>query len=107
MYSNIEIEQRGDQRRGQRRDQRRDYRYPNDDRYTPEEPSLKYVPTPVIREYIGQVINTYIPGYGRENVYVKGIDRYGMVSLVIFRPKPKDYISVHNSDIVGIYPPTI
>jgi len=107
MYSNIEIEQRGGQRRQQRNDYRRDYRRQDNNDYGPGEPSLKYVPAPVIKDYIGQVINTYIPGYGRENVYVKGIDRYGMVSLVIFRPKPKDYISVHNSDIVGIYPPTI
>ena len=56
---------------------------------------------------IGQVINTYIPGYGRQNVYVKGIDRHGMVELVIIRPRPRDYIYVHQSDLVGIYPPTI
>ena len=78
-----------------------------DKRYKPQEPSLRYIPTPVIRDYIGQVINTYIPGYGRVNVYVKGVDRYGMAHLVILNPKPKDYLYVHSSDMVGIYPPTL
>ncbi|MCT4596848.1 MAG: hypothetical protein N4A50_03060 [Vallitalea sp.] len=72
-----------------------------------KDPSLKYIPAPVIRDYIGKIINTYIPGYGRVNVYVKGIDRNGMVHLVIIEPDPSDYIYVHNSDMVGIYPPTL
>lgn len=68
-----------------------------------QDPSLKYIPPPVIRDYTGQVINTYIPGYGRKNVYVKGMGRQGMVELVIL--KPRDCISVHYSDLVGISPP--
>lgn len=72
-----------------------------------KDPSLKYIPAPVIKEYIGQVINTYISGYGRINVYVKGINRNGMVHLVILDPKPSDYIYIHNSDLVGIAPPTL
>lgn len=71
------------------------------------EPSLKYIPTPVIKDNIGKIINTYIPGYGRVNVFIKGINRDGMVHLVIINPDPKDYIYIHNSDMVGIYPPTL
>lgn len=72
-----------------------------------KDPSVKYIPTPVIKDNIGKVINTYIPGYGRVNVYVKGINRNGMVHLVILDPQPNDYIYIHNSDMVGIYPPTL
>lgn len=77
------------------------------DRGNKKDPSLKYIPAPVVRDYIGKIINTYIPGYGRVNVYVKGIDRNGMVHLVIIEPDPSDYIYIHNSDMVGIYPPTL
>lgn len=70
-----------------------------------EEPSLKYIPPEVIRDYVGEVINTFIPGYGRRNVYVRGISRQGMVSLVILRTNPNDCISVHYSDISGISKP--
>lgn len=72
-----------------------------------KDPSVKYIPTPVIKDNIGKVINTYIPGYGRVNVYIKGINRDGMVHLVIIDPQPNDYIYIHNSDMVGIYPPTL
>ncbi|GKX28043.1 hypothetical protein SH1V18_05230 [Vallitalea longa] len=72
-----------------------------------KEPSLKYIPAPVIKDNIGKIISTYIPGYGRVNVYIKGINRDGMVHLVIIEPEPKDYIYIHNSDMVGIYPPTL
>ncbi|QUH28409.1 hypothetical protein [Vallitalea guaymasensis] len=72
-----------------------------------KDPSLKYIPAPVIKDNIGKVINTYIPGYGRVNVYIKGITRDGMVHLVILDPQPNDYIYIHNSDMVGIYPPTL
>jgi hypothetical protein len=88
----------------------RDYKRPTQkrpDKGDPKDPSLKYIPTPVIKDSIGKVINTYIPGYGRVNVYVKGINRNGMVHLVIIEPQPDDYIYIHHSDMVGIYPPTL
>ncbi|QUI20787.1 hypothetical protein HZI73_06205 [Vallitalea pronyensis] len=59
-----------------------------------------------IQENIGKVIGTSIAGYGRINVHVKGVDHQGMVHLVLLDTKPNDYIHIHNSDMVGIYPPT-
>jgi len=60
----------------------------------------------VVQDNVGKVINTSIVGYGRINVHVKGVERNGMVHLVLLDTNPNDYIYIHNSDMVGIYPPT-
>lgn len=73
-----------------------------------QQPSAKYLPPTVIKNYVHSWITTSIPTYGEVIAYVTGFnERNGMVSMFMYQPPyytQPQFIQVHHSDMIGVSP---